>query len=62
MTANDDSENCAGSGAILESEETSLALNGTSWTGECPVCRQRLELGYAGLIPVHPAGSADAAD
>jgi hypothetical protein len=47
---------CAGSLAVAAEEAP--PLDTSTWVGRCPECGAELELGYAGLVPVHPRDSA----
>jgi hypothetical protein len=51
---------CAGSFAVARAVAGVAAppLDDSRWIGRCPECGAELELGYAGLVPVHPPGSA----
>ena len=46
---NDDK--CSGSLKLIATADRPATIG--SWTGECPQCGTRVELGYAGRVPVH---------
>jgi len=48
-------QTCVGSGKPVRLETT--VFSGRDWTGECSVCGQRLQLGYAGIAPDHEVPS-----
>ena len=50
-------DRCEGSGQRAIEADTVPASS--SSTGRCPVCEQRLELGYAGIVPNHSAPSSE---
>jgi hypothetical protein len=46
-----DETNCSGSLKLIATAERPTVIG--SWTGGCPECGKRVELGYAGRVPVH---------
>ena len=51
---------CPGSGTEAPAEGREFFGWGSSWIGECPVCKGRFELAYGGLLPWHqPEQEAD---